>query len=131
MKTKNNITTIFLFLIFSSLLVSFSLWGNEDYKISVITDSQAGEKKAQAVLLTFDPITQAKKVVAETAIETGKPAQLAFKFKYPDLFRLEVKGQRPLYLVIDKDQKNVTVTLKKDKNVKITGSPDSQKNTSV
>ncbi|MCP5048879.1 MAG: TlpA family protein disulfide reductase [bacterium] len=91
------------------------------------TDALNSGKKGPVVLSTYDPIRQTKTIAAQTNLEPGKPAQLSFAFRHPDLFRLEIPGKSPLYLVIDKGQNPVKIEWYEGKPIKIEGSVDSQK----
>jgi peroxiredoxin len=121
------ITYVFLFLFFQSLIPVSSLWGDEEYRILIKTDSEENTDNSPVVLSTYDPIRQKKTAAAKTKLETGKSTQLSFSFKHPDLFRLDIPGKPPLYLVIDRGQNPLYVEVYGGKPIKIEGSPDSQK----
>jgi peroxiredoxin len=117
----------FLFLVFLHPLLTSPLWSDEEYKILIKTDTVDSEKKSQVVLSAYDPIRQAKTLAAKTGLGAGGSAQLSFTFKHPDLFRLDIPGKSPLYLVLDKGQNIVHIEVFEGKPIKIEGSADSKK----
>jgi thiol-disulfide isomerase/thioredoxin len=125
---KHKYIAYFLFfVVFQCSIPVSSLWSEEEYRILIKTDIMAGKKKGSVVLSTYDPIRQEKTIVAKTSLEAKKPTQLSFIFKHPDMFRLDIPGKSPLYLVIDKGQNPVRVEMYQGKPVKIEGSGDSKK----
>lgn len=125
-KYKYTVCFFLCFISAYSLLLSASS-GEERYRIFIKTDFVSAAKQKPLVLSVYDPIRQSKTLLAKAASEQDKPAQLSFAFKHADLFRLDIPGRSSLYLVIGKGQNSVYVEVYKDKPVKISGSPDSEK----
>lgn len=100
---------------------------NPTYQISGMVENPVDS--GMITLSLFDPITQEKTELASNMMDSIGNYLLSFEFTEPDLFRLDFPNRQSVMLVVGEGQKEIKVNVegKRNGNVEISGSEDSQK----
>ncbi len=82
-----------------------------------------------AILSLFDPVTQVKTPLDTAIVAVDGSYELTFKFKHPDLYRIDFFKKQYVMLVIAEGQNNIQLDVEGVSKGKasIKGSPDSEK----
>ena len=116
-----------IFTMMSPIFFLHSAGGEEEYQIYLKTGLVEDSNNRLVVLSTYNPIDQTKSQVATVNLAQNILTNISYTFKHPDLYRLDIPGNSPLYLAIDKGQKKIEIYAEKGKPVNIKGSLDSMK----